>query len=320
MDRAAWLEARKPNIGASEIAAVLGVSPWETRYGIWARKKGLLPESDDNRFMEWGRRLEAVVADWVAERTGWTLKTSEYRLHPKIRGMACSLDREIADWPGILEIKTCDAAAFRHWPDGEPPLTYQLQIQHQLAVTGWERGALAVLVGGNDPRLFEFERHPGAIARIEAAVVDFWTSIDENRPPPPDWMADTATVIALHQRVETGLAVAIDDDATATLCALYDFAGANARKWEEAQKEAKARVLQRIGAAEKAIINSANGNTFRVSAKQVAPAEIKAYTRAAYRGFRIKEERAAGAAPMAMGAEAFKQLETLALPAASEEE
>lgn len=329
MDRAEWLEARRPNLGASEIAALFGVSPFETKYALWNRKKGLLSETPDDKMPEhvrWGQRLEDDIADWVAEKTGWRIAEAEYALHPTVARMAASLDREIhdaegQDGPGALECKNVDSFTFRRlWLASEPPLYIQLQLQAQIAVKDWRWGCIAYLVGGNDPRMTIFQRHEPVIQKIEAAVADFWRSIDEDRPPAMDWLADTATVIALHQSVETGLVVSIDDDEAATLCALYEFAGATARKWEAAQKEAKARVLTRIGTAEMAIINSTSGNVFRVNAKEVAPAEVKAHTKKGYRGFRVKEERADGAAPVAIGSEAFKQLATLASAEAAPED
>src|SRR5262245_52949583 len=65
IDRAAWLEARRKGIGASEIAAVLGISPWESPFSLYWRKVNgwdYEPSSE----MEWGTRLEPVIAEKYA--------------------------------------------------------------------------------------------------------------------------------------------------------------------------------------------------------------------------------------------------------------
>jgi putative phage-type endonuclease len=57
-----WVEVRKTHLGGSEIAAVLGLSPWTSPFSLWHTKAGLIPPTPDSPAMEWGRRLEPVVA------------------------------------------------------------------------------------------------------------------------------------------------------------------------------------------------------------------------------------------------------------------
>jgi phage RecT family recombinase len=62
-----WHATRTLGLGGSEIAAVLGLSKYESAFSLWHRKAGgIIPESD-NPAMEWGRRLEGVVAAKFAE-------------------------------------------------------------------------------------------------------------------------------------------------------------------------------------------------------------------------------------------------------------
>src|SRR3954469_5698350 len=107
--------------------------------------------------------------------------------------------------PGGLGIKNVDSLVARDWPDGLPPLRFELQVQHQLACLpsrAW--GALGVLIGGNSLKIFEYERHPGAIARIERAVEEFWRSIAEDRPPEPDFDRDLPALEALYRSTTPG--------------------------------------------------------------------------------------------------------------------
>ncbi|MGH3923507.1 MAG: YqaJ viral recombinase family protein, partial [Pseudonocardiaceae bacterium] len=57
-----WHTAREDGLGGSEIAAVMGLSPWESRFSLWHRKAGRLDPVQESPEMEWGKRLEDVIA------------------------------------------------------------------------------------------------------------------------------------------------------------------------------------------------------------------------------------------------------------------
>ena len=57
-----WTEARRTRLGGSEIAAVLGLSPWTSPFTLWHVKAGSVEPEPGNRWTEWGHRLEPVVA------------------------------------------------------------------------------------------------------------------------------------------------------------------------------------------------------------------------------------------------------------------
>ena len=60
-----WHTLRRDGVTASEIAAVLGLSPWDSPFSLYWRKiNGWC--ADDPVDMSTGRRVEPVVADWWA--------------------------------------------------------------------------------------------------------------------------------------------------------------------------------------------------------------------------------------------------------------
>lgn len=66
--RSKWLEARRAGIGASDIAAIMGISPWSTPFQVWASKVAEIPEDEGSEQMKWGRILENVILDeWAKE-------------------------------------------------------------------------------------------------------------------------------------------------------------------------------------------------------------------------------------------------------------
>ena len=58
-----WHEQRRLALGGSEVAAVLGISPFESRFSLWHRKAGLAQPIQDSPEMEWGRRLESAILE-----------------------------------------------------------------------------------------------------------------------------------------------------------------------------------------------------------------------------------------------------------------
>ena len=67
-----WLKDRRenPSIGASQSAAILGISPWKTPYDVWYDMVYGLEEQEDNLTFRLGRELEPVIKDLFMEETG----------------------------------------------------------------------------------------------------------------------------------------------------------------------------------------------------------------------------------------------------------
>lgn len=62
-----WHAARQNGLGGSEIAAVLGLSPWESRFSLWHRKRGSIGGQVENSEMDAGKRLEPAICDKFAD-------------------------------------------------------------------------------------------------------------------------------------------------------------------------------------------------------------------------------------------------------------
>src|SRR5690606_16478471 len=76
MERDDWLAVRKRGIGASDAAAAVGLSPYQSPLELWLIKTGRdaqLPKLDadnDNSPLYWGNVLEPIVAKHYSKRTG----------------------------------------------------------------------------------------------------------------------------------------------------------------------------------------------------------------------------------------------------------
>ena len=154
--REEWLEARKDGIGASEVATVVGLNPWETPYQLWRRKVGIDPPKPMNAAMNTGHILEDGVAQFWAQATGREIIASskedfmfidEHR--PFLR---VSPDRTFwlegatrnDDNKGILECKT---TRMKVDPDDLPKYWF-CQVQMNLGVAGYTQGSIAWLSAG----------------------------------------------------------------------------------------------------------------------------------------------------------------------------
>lgn len=202
------INERKQWIGASEVAALFGVSPYCTRFELFHMKAGNIPSHDldgEERVMA-GQFLEPSIAAWAAHKWHWPIKNVvEYLKHPTVERMGCSLDFETLEGEPV-EIKNVDNLIFRDgdWEvDGDTildaPAHFLIQVQHQLACTpGKDRGWLIVCVGGNRLYRMEIPRHEKMIARIEREVTAFWADVLAGNEPAPDFEQDASTISLLY--------------------------------------------------------------------------------------------------------------------------
>jgi len=190
-DFKAWLEARMKGIGASDAAVVMGLSPFKGPVELWGEKTGKIKPADlsENEAVQWGIRLEPVVADAYAGKTG--KKLVDLGRHTIIIGRVAefaiaTLDRviDVQDNPGVLEIKTTGSERQSAWEDG-PPLEYQVQVQHQLMVTGLKWGEFAVLFGGQKFGIIRAERNEAFISLLLEKEAQFWDRVLRDIPPDP---------------------------------------------------------------------------------------------------------------------------------------
>lgn len=189
-DRSAWLAERRTGIGGSDVAPILGLSKWRTPMDVYLDKRGEGIDQDDNPAMFWGRALEPVIRQRYADVTGREVVTPAAMLrHPTHTHMCANLDG-VAD-SRVVEIKTARTAD--GWgEDGsdEIPEAYLLQVQHYMIVTALPVADVAVLIGGQDFRLYEVPADPELQAMMIEAEAEFWQRVLDALPPEPTSYAD----------------------------------------------------------------------------------------------------------------------------------
>lgn len=178
VDRATWLAERTKGLGASDVAAIFGVSRWSTAWGVWAEKTGCVQPEPENDAMLRGRVLEDGIADlWAAtlpadrpvrlRRAG----LMKHRVYPMLMATVDRLS-VCRDGRCVTEIKS--SVDLSDWQGDEVPVEYQLQVQQQLAVTGRSHAHVVVL----GPR-FEvvdrvIQRDDELINQMIGQLVNWW--------------------------------------------------------------------------------------------------------------------------------------------------
>ena len=279
-----WLETRGSGIGASEVASVLGVgflAPAE----LWAQKTGQIPADDLSEVerIEWGNRLESVVAHAYAEPryAGRPVKMSGQLLRSTVYPWAIATLDAVTLHPEHgwvpLEIKTASAFLASEWQDG-PPEPYYLQVQAQMLVTGARWASVACLIGGNQLVWCDIERDETAIARIVAGCSRMWAYIVECTMPPPDNTPEWARVFATLNPESADASVVDLDESDLELAAELEAAKAARKAAEERETLAKNRLIERIGNASEARFRDGTGFTYRTQHRAghtVAPSTFR---------------------------------------------
>lgn len=207
-DSPEWHDLRARHVGGSEIAALFDLKPEDTpnyltsKFALWHIKAGNAPPLFvDNPRTGWGIRLEAIIAEAAAEENKWSVQKGGYVSDIQCEGLGCTLDYVIdydptESGPGALEIKNVDWLVHkRSWND-EPPPHILLQLQHQLAATGYSWGAVCCLIGGNDLRTYRYKARAAIITDIRRRVREFWKSVDENKEPSVDGSTSASSILA----------------------------------------------------------------------------------------------------------------------------
>lgn len=189
---------RTDGIGGSDVAAILGIDHWRTPLDVYLQKVGEAEPVAESEAMTWGKLLEDPVAQRYADVTGRKIRRVNRTLrHNEHAHMTAHIDRQVVQQTGeprrILEVKTTAAWMREHWGDegtDQIPEPYLCQVQHYLAVTGYDVADVAALIGGQQFRLYEVPRDDDLIRMLCDAEVEFWARVQERRPPDPTTVED----------------------------------------------------------------------------------------------------------------------------------
>lgn len=170
LPRDRWLALRKDYIGGSDAAASLGLSKFKTISELYEEKVAAQAvEREDTEKMWAGRKLEPVIAEMFAERTGkQVVRQSYFYCHPVHSFMGANIDFAVVGENAGLECKNTSSKNI--------PEEYHLQCHHYMAVTGASRWYLAYLLYGWKFDYIAIERDDELIDMLISGESDFWDS------------------------------------------------------------------------------------------------------------------------------------------------
>lgn len=261
LSRDEWLEVRKHGIGSSDAAAAVGLNPYKSQLELWMEKTGRdadLPKpdpTDTTAPVYWGTLLEPIVAASYTQQTGRKVrKVNAVLQHPDRPWMLANIDREVVGVSDvqILECKTAGEFGARHWRDGVPEYV-QLQVQHQLAVTGKQAADVAVLLCGQQLKVHRIERDDELIAKLMLLQERFWHYVTTDTQPPVDGSDSAATALQYLYPRDSGqeLDFSQDSQMSALFTNLQD-ARFQADKYKQVEEQYKQQIQQAMGDASKA--------------------------------------------------------------------
>lgn len=180
------LALRKTGIGASEIGAVVGLNPYAGPLDVYLRKLDLI-EDDAGEAAEWGHLLEPLIADRYARETGETLERCSTLVHPSEPWILATPDR-LSLSGRVVECKTASLRVAHRW--GEPgtdevPEEYLAQVTWQMLVTGHRVADIALLVGGQEFRIYTVPFDGELAAALVEQGRAFWHDHVLAQVPPP---------------------------------------------------------------------------------------------------------------------------------------
>lgn len=202
-----WLATRQRGIGSSDVAAILGLNKFRTPLDVWKEKiTDDVPKQAETKYTKFGKRWEDEVADLFVEEKGLkVLRDNKIRVHPGHPFMICNLDRVIlpknGEGRGVLEAKTTTAMRYPNWREEIPP-EFFVQVQHQLYVTGWSWGWLAILLRDSlDTVYWPIERDDEYVEDQNKQLFAFWDKV-VNKVPPDPVLQDVEAMISRAVTVE----------------------------------------------------------------------------------------------------------------------
>ena len=265
----AQLAARKDHIGSSDVAAILGISPWASAYDVWLQKTGKLEERrETNDAMEDGNLLEAVVLRWASKELGAIEKRPamlEFR-HDELP--IVSHPDGIVKEDGVpVEVKTAGMRGPIQGNWGEPgtdqiPENYLIQCTVHMLCVKAEICHVPAWVGHRGRIMYQVKRNPDLVDVILERVAAFWQLVKSDTPPEGWPSYDIARTI----RRQEGKRIALPASPVTEWRQLEEIA----KRAKEHADNAKAAVLALMGDAQ---IGESEGGIITVT-----KAVRKAYT------------------------------------------
>jgi putative phage-type endonuclease len=220
---------RMSGLGGSDISAICGLNDRTSAFDIYCYKRGLKDELVDNEYLYWGRTMEPLITDEYHKRIAPKSvilrdmfgRSNEYPfLTSHFDGLIVIAD-ELA---GILECKNVGLRASGPWGETQSkdiPAGAYLQSQHYLMMTGLPWVHVAVLIDGNDFRVYFIEADNYVHSNLMTIESNFWDRVqNQDAPDPNGTESDFKILQKLYPAHNDGEVVVVNESENSDLYAL----------------------------------------------------------------------------------------------------
>ena len=278
-DEADWLAMRRQDVTSTQVSALFGLSPYMTLFELYhLHASGIELPFEETARMAVGKRMEAFAAEDAANARGWVSKPLKDYCRLTSARMGSSFDWLAYAPEGLtlIEVKAVDPWRHRDlWVDDQAPEHIELQVQHQMHVSGIKRALIVVHTSIYDRHEYEREYDPEVGAALEKRVRKFWRMVDAREEPDPDYARDEDVIKALYPNSDGEPMDATSDLDFAAAVARFERAKAVEKEAKEEKEAARAEIWDRMETAPLAFTDD-----HRVSAKWTKGSEGRVITEA----------------------------------------
>lgn len=181
-----WHKWRGRGIGSSDIASILGISPWKSAHQLWKEKTGLEKAVDiSNQYQVQRGVINEPRARAMFELISGRSFPPKLCVHPEYDFMRVSLDGD--DGETVLEIKCPGQKTMDEARAGKVPDYYMCQIQYQLMCAGRQKAVFFCYQPETEHyELVNVKPDLELQEKIRLAVIDFWDRVQNKT-----WEDDT---------------------------------------------------------------------------------------------------------------------------------
>jgi putative phage-type endonuclease len=246
MNREQFLLDRKKGIGGSDVASILGVSPYRTALEVYQDKTS--PElalDEPTEDMQRGVRVEKYILQEYAEHSEVQLDANIPTIVDKqYPFMRANIDAMVVGQNVVIEAKSTKAP-ISTWEKGIPEY-YKAQVAYYAMLADAEYVEVPVLFSGWKYACFTYWRDEAYETSIKEAVIHFWQNhIVKNIPPKP---TSTEELIAAYPVLTNEKTIKADNDIRQKVYQLQEI-GEQRKELEKKEKQLKTQIQGYMGDA-----------------------------------------------------------------------
>lgn len=285
MDKSTW-DKRRMSIGASELAAAMGLSRYETPGEVIAKKIWETDPGSGNRATRIGQILEGPIGEWYAEETGRTIYANAESFEDDVHHMSATPDFIVDGAKRLGECKTSGLASSwgfdpDEWGDtgtDEIPQEYWVQCQGQMSVLGADVVDVPAWIADRDA-IYTVERDQEFIEQAREHVRELWSTYVETETLPDN--EEFAPRLDLLKRIVhvAGKEITFKGRKDLSLISDWEDAKAGVRSAKKWKSLTEARLRARIGDAQVVMTNGGVLVVHNVTRNnQPQPASVSEFT------------------------------------------